>query len=40
MTVARFIHTWKRTGTDWKLARIISLHETVDAARAAEARNE
>ena len=37
-TVARFIHTWKQVGEDWKLARVISLHETVEAAQAAERR--
>lgn len=30
-TVGRFYNTWKRTGGEWKLARIISLHRTVDA---------
>lgn len=37
-TVGRFVHTWKQVGEEWKLARIISLHETVDPARAAEQR--
>lgn len=37
-TVARFVHTWRRDGDRWKLARIISLHATVDADRAAELR--
>lgn len=37
-TVAKFIHVWKRLGDEWKLARIISLHETIDAARATELR--
>lgn len=37
-TVGRFIHVWKRDGEEWKLARIISLHEVVDAARAAGMR--
>jgi ketosteroid isomerase-like protein len=37
-TVARFVHVWKRAGDGWELARIISLHEVVDAARAAELR--
>lgn len=37
-TVAKFIHVWKRVGDEWRLARIISLHETIDAARATELR--
>ena len=37
-TVAKFTHVWQRIGDEWRLARIISLHETVDAARAAELR--
>ncbi len=36
--IARFIHTWKRVDGNWKLARIISIHEKVDAARAARLR--
>ena len=39
-TVGRFIHTWKRVGDEWKLARIISLHETMDADLAADRRGE
>jgi hypothetical protein len=39
-TVARFVHTWKRAGSEWKLARIISLHQTVDADEAARRRAE
>lgn len=37
--IGRFYHIWKRVDNEWKLARIISLHETVDAARAAELRS-
>lgn len=37
-TVAEFVHVWRRAGDAWRLARIISVHETVDAARAAELR--
>lgn len=37
-TVARFLHVWKREGDGWKLARIVSLHDVVDAERAAELR--
>lgn len=37
-TIAKFTHVWQRTGDEWRLARIISVHETVDAALAAELR--
>lgn len=37
-TVARFVHFWKRGEDGWKLARIVSLHEVVDATRAADLR--
>lgn len=37
-TVARFIHTWRRVDGEWRLARIISLHQVVDAAEAAQRR--
>lgn len=39
-TIGRFTHIWKRTGGGWKLARVISLHEIVDATEAAELRRE
>lgn len=37
-TVAKFFHVWKRVDDGWRLARIVSLHETLDAERAAERR--
>ena len=37
-TIGRFTHIWRRTGGQWKLARVISLHEIVDATEAAKLR--
>lgn len=37
-TVARFVHVWQRIGDEWRLARIISIHEIMDSARAAGLR--
>jgi hypothetical protein len=37
-TVGRFTTIWKRAGGEWKMARIISLHEVMDAERAAGLR--